>query len=62
MPAELPPWQERLALVLVMLQANAADYDVLYRRGGGHQKDLDKARMCESLAYLIGSLFPELAE
>lgn len=57
----LPPWEERLALVLVLLQENARDFEVLYTHGGGHLKDLDKARLCDTLAAVIGTLFPELA-
>lgn len=57
----LPPWEERLALVLVLLQENARDFEVLYTHGGGHPKDIDKARMCDTLCAVIGTLFPELA-
>lgn len=58
----LPPWQDRLALALSVLAINAGEFHVLYRQGGGHPKDLDKARLCETLAMLIAGLFPELAE
>jgi hypothetical protein len=58
---ELPPWEERLALVLTILQTNAADFELLYVKGGRHPKDLDRARLCNTLATVIGALFPELA-
>lgn len=58
----LPPWESRLALVLVVLQENARDFEVLYTHGGGHPEDLDKARLCDTLSAIIGTLFPELAE
>jgi len=53
-------WQQRLALLLVFIADSAKLYHELYENGGRHVKDLDKARMCDTLLVLGSALFPEL--